>query len=106
MRQCTVEPLVAGNWAQGWRITAGAATLRQREALPAALTVAGAANACSSVQRPHRRRHCDRQRDLGHHVFQRDAPLRRHRADRRGSFKSGGLLMHRLTRSAAPAASR
>jgi type IV fimbrial biogenesis protein FimT len=40
----TVEPLVAGNWAQGWRVTAGAATLRQREALPAALTVAGAAN--------------------------------------------------------------
>lgn len=40
----TVVPLVAGNWAQGWRITDGAATLRQREALPTALSVASASN--------------------------------------------------------------
>jgi type IV fimbrial biogenesis protein FimT len=39
----TVEPLVAGNWSQGWRVTAGAATLREHNALPAALSVASTA---------------------------------------------------------------
>jgi type IV fimbrial biogenesis protein FimT len=40
----SVVPLVVGNWSQGWRVTAGAATLRQREALPPALSVISAAN--------------------------------------------------------------
>lgn len=42
-QQVTVEPLVAGNWSQGWRITTGAATLRERGALPSALGVTSAA---------------------------------------------------------------
>lgn len=35
----TVEPLVAGNWSQGWRIVTGATTLREHTALPSALSV-------------------------------------------------------------------
>jgi type IV fimbrial biogenesis protein FimT len=44
-RAVTVAPLVAGDWSQGWRITtdAGAVTLRERGALPAALGVTSAA---------------------------------------------------------------
>jgi type IV fimbrial biogenesis protein FimT len=38
----TVEPLVAGNWSQGWRIVAGATTLREHTALPSALSVTDA----------------------------------------------------------------
>jgi type IV fimbrial biogenesis protein FimT len=38
----TVEP-VAGNWSQGWRVTVGAATLREHNALPTALSVASTA---------------------------------------------------------------
>ena len=36
--QVDVVP-VGGNWAQGWRIESGGATLRRREALPVALSV-------------------------------------------------------------------
>jgi len=36
----TVAPLVDGDWSRGWRVIAGAATLRQREALPTGLSVA------------------------------------------------------------------
>jgi type IV fimbrial biogenesis protein FimT len=38
----TVEPVVAGNWSQGWRIVAGATTLREHVALPSALSVTDA----------------------------------------------------------------
>jgi type IV fimbrial biogenesis protein FimT len=40
----TVAPIVAGNWAQGWRISVGATTLREHTALPNALAVASSAN--------------------------------------------------------------
>jgi len=35
----SIAPLVAGNWSQGWRIAAGATTLRERTALPSVLSV-------------------------------------------------------------------
>jgi len=40
----SVVPLVDGDWSRGWRVMAGAATLRQREALPPSLSVTSAAN--------------------------------------------------------------
>ena len=42
-RSVTVAPLVGTNWAQGWRIAdADNATVRERQALPASLSVASA----------------------------------------------------------------
>jgi len=39
----TVEPLVTGNWSQGWRIVSGTTTLREHTALPSVLSVASGA---------------------------------------------------------------
>jgi type IV fimbrial biogenesis protein FimT len=39
----TIEPLVTGNWSQGWRIVSGTTTLREHTALPSVLSVASGA---------------------------------------------------------------
>jgi type IV fimbrial biogenesis protein FimT len=39
----TVEPLVTGNWSQGWRIVSGTTTLREHTALPSLLSVTSGA---------------------------------------------------------------